>query len=506
MKREFPLSLLLVALLAACGDDVTNSTTNVTGAKTVADLSAAGKCDSSALGELVLNAEDGGLYVCNGKEWISMKGEGGESGCDLNSIEVDGVEGVEIVCGNAKDTVLNGAKGDKGNAGAPGDSGASCVGNKIAEGLQIVCGGVALDTLTDGAVGSQCTAEKFNDGVDSGVVVSCDGAVVDTIRNGRNGTDGAAGTSCTAEPFDDGVESGVVVSCGGAVIDTIRNGHDGTGCVGNRIAEGLEIVCDGIALDTLVDGMKGDPGDDCTGRKIDGGVEISCGGVIVDTLRSASSVRFCGDVVYDATAKLCDTRDSSLYDLVRIGNQTWMKQNLNFDYKINGASYGSYCYQNSADSCAKYGRLYNWAAAMDTATTGCGYGKVCEASGSRIQGICPDGFHLPDTEEMGELFAAVAENLDTAGTALKTATGWYDGDSNYIAGTNSSGFSALPSGNRNGANFSNAGTRSYFWSSSVQTAYYAWIMYLTYANASASLSYSVTSVNSFAVRCLKNED
>ncbi|MBO7500784.1 MAG: hypothetical protein J6T45_05505 [Fibrobacterales bacterium] len=489
----------LTALLVACGDDVTNTdVTNVTGAKTVADLAAAGKCDSSALGEIVLNAEDGALYVCNGKKWASTMGEGGESGCDLNSIEVDGVEGVEIVCGNAKDTVLNGKKGDKGGSGAPGDSGTSCVGNKIAEGLQIVCGGVALDTLTDGAVGSQCTAEKIAEGV----VVSCDGAVVDTIRNGR---DGAAGTSCTAEPFDDGVESGVVVSCGGAVIDTIRNGHDGTGCVGNRIAEGLEIVCDGVALDTLVDGMKGDPGDDCTGRKIDGGVEISCGGVIVDTLRSASSVRFCGDVVYDATAKLCDTRDSSLYDLVRIGNQTWMKQNLNFDYKIDGVSYGSYCYQDKADTCAKYGRLYTWAAAMDTATTGCGYGLLCEASGSRPQGICPDGSHLPDTAEMNELLAAVAENLDTAGTAMKTTAGWLNG----VMGSNSSGFTWLPAGYRstNGTGNGALLSQGHLWSSVQRSSSnrnaYRWSVTDTQENV---ISANDDKRYGYSVRCVKNED
>ena len=44
----------LTALLVACGDDVTNTdVTNVTGAKTVADLAAAGKCDDSSVGEIV---------------------------------------------------------------------------------------------------------------------------------------------------------------------------------------------------------------------------------------------------------------------------------------------------------------------------------------------------------------------------------------------------------------------------------------------------------------------
>ena len=408
MKREFPLSLLLVALLAACGDDVTNSTTNVTGAKTVADLSAAGKCDSSALGELVLNAEDGGLYVCNGKEWISMKGEGGESGCDLNSIEVDGVEGVEIVCGNAKDTVLNGAKGDKGNAGAPGDSGTSCVGNKI--------------------------------------------------------------------------------------------------------AEGLEIVCDGVVLDTLTDGMKGDSGatgPGCSGRTIEGvGVEITCGDAVVDTIAVPSlevPYRTCGRVLYDTTLFLCDERDSSLYATVRIGNQTWMKENLNFDYKIAGESFGNYCYRSSADSCAKYGRLYTWAAAMDTATTGCGGGRWCNPG--KVQGVCPDGWHLPSESDWDTLKVAVG-GYAVAGTALKTATGWYDEDENYVPGTNSSGFSALPSGRwASFYGYGGAGKDAAFWSamSAGVDWTYAEYVYLAYDKA------GMTSSNrekwyGYAVRCVKNED
>ncbi|MBO7131480.1 MAG: hypothetical protein J6V65_04995, partial [Fibrobacterales bacterium] len=132
IRSKIVLSASLALLLGACGDDVTNNTTNVTGAKTVADLAAAGACDESAKGEIVLNAEDGALYVCNGSKWKSVEGaEGGNEGeggegertsCSLNSVTVDGVDGVEIVCGNVKDTVLNGQKGDK---GAPGDTGAT---------------------------------------------------------------------------------------------------------------------------------------------------------------------------------------------------------------------------------------------------------------------------------------------------------------------------------------------------------------------------------------------
>ena len=62
---RFLLSASVPVLLVACADDVTNTdvTNNVTGARTVADLAAAGKCDDSSVGEIVLNEDDGVLYV-----------------------------------------------------------------------------------------------------------------------------------------------------------------------------------------------------------------------------------------------------------------------------------------------------------------------------------------------------------------------------------------------------------------------------------------------------------
>ena len=224
-------------------------------------------------------------------------------------------------------------------------------------------------------------------------------------------------------------------------------------------------------------------------------------------------IELCGAVPYETATHFCDIRDSSVYEMVRIGSQTWMKENLNFDYKIDGVSYGSHCYNNEPDSCAKYGRLYTWGTAMDSVTTGCGELRTCDISGL-AQGVCPNGWHLPDTAEWNALLAAVAENPDTAGTALKTVTGWYDGDEYYSPGTNSSGFSALPGGyavyvgqyenEGNGTHF-HAGDDAIFWASTENGTTRAWAVTLEYNDADARLSAQYHGKNTnHSVRCLKN--
>ncbi len=117
--------------------------------------------------------------------------------------------------------------------------------------------------------------------------------------------------------------------------------------------------------------------------------------------------------------------------------KVWMTENLNI------VTDSSWCYNDSSQYCAMYGRLYTW----DDAIT-----------------ACPSGWHLPDTAEWRRLVEAAGGD-DKAGIKLKSASGWNWNDYNNVSGngTDDYGFSALPGGFGNGRAFYGAGQRSFWW-------------------------------------------
>lgn len=207
---------------------------------------------------------------------------------------------------------------------------------------------------------------------------------------------------------------------------------------------------------------------------------------------------------------LIDSRDGQSYKTVKIGNQWWMAENLN--YAFVGVPYSdgdytsdstSWCYNDSAEYCDKYGRLYTWAAAMDSAGLwstngmGCGYGKICFQK-YPVRGICPEGWHLPDTTEFRTLFNDVGGS-SSAGDMLKSVSGWND-DGN---GSDSYSFAALPAGVYGEGSFKSEGISMAFWSSNNRLTEQTFTAYLNNANTSAALLILRPNFG-FSVRCLKD--
>jgi len=200
-----------------------------------------------------------------------------------------------------------------------------------------------------------------------------------------------------------------------------------------------------------------------------------------------------GGVGGSSYGSLTDSRDGQTYTTVTIGTQTWMAENLNY------AVDSSWCYESSADSCATYGRLYQWASAMGLSAT---YNHT-SASGvisTPHQGVCPAGWHIPTNAEWTILENAVGGE-DLAGTALKSMSGWNEGGN----GTDTYGFSALPAGTRNDGNFYDVGNSAHFWSATEYDTDFVYNRYLFYSDANLNTLNNFKDL-AYSVRCLNDAE
>jgi len=133
---------------------------------------------------------------------------------------------------------------------------------------------------------------------------------------------------------------------------------------------------------------------------------------------------------------------SQTYHTVLIGNQCWLKENINAGTMINQTATQSnneilekYCYDDLKSNCDIYGGLYNWNEMMNYAPSSTG-------NPSGVQGICPTGWHVPSDAEWTQLIDFTngypGGELKEAGTAH-----W---ESTQPQTTNATGFTALPGG------------------------------------------------------------
>ncbi len=181
---------------------------------------------------------------------------------------------------------------------------------------------------------------------------------------------------------------------------------------------------------------------------------------------------------------MTDSRDNKVYKTVVIGDKTWMAENLNYSDSVATPSLikRSHCYGDEPANCDVGGRLYTWAAAIDSVKTyddtnglECGDGKICQLP-TNHQGICPPGWHLPSYTDWEDFIATVGG--PTAGAAVMTQNGWdiLDGNENGYGGTDIYGFSAIPVGTWGKAkpHFFMAGIITSFWSSYENDTDYAY--------------------------------
>ena len=195
------------------------------------------------------------------------------------------------------------------------------------------------------------------------------------------------------------------------------------------------------------------------------------------------SARLNPNIKYDT---MIDPRDKQVYKVVKIKvkahdySQVWMAENLNYADSVKTPSLKgrNWCYNGEEKNCKVGGRYYSWAAAIDSVALAndpkdpldCGFGKTCGLNRG-VQGICPDGWHLPTIHEWGLLSVALG-NAGVAGDSLKALTGWNYAGTADNNGQDAYGFSALPTGRRLSAtSWGKVGTDVYYWSSDELDAY-----------------------------------
>jgi uncharacterized protein (TIGR02145 family) len=189
--------------------------------------------------------------------------------------------------------------------------------------------------------------------------------------------------------------------------------------------------------------------------------------------------------------EMTDARDNQTYQTVTLDDQTWLAQDLNYKTDNN-----SWCYDDDPANCEIYGRLYDWEAALTA---------------------CPAGWHLGSDEEWSTLvkyldrrsepndgfeISKIAGGMMKKTGTIEAGTGlWH---SPNTGATNSSGFSALPSGNRNPAGaYKMLGYHIMFWTSTEYDDSHAWTMMLDMTQKGILRDYTgVTKDYGISVRCV----
>ena len=218
---------------------------------------------------------------------------------------------------------------------------------------------------------------------------------------------------------------------------------------------------------------------------------------------SSDGTSFCSEGVTDY--------DGHQYKTVKIGDQCWMAENLKSTHYADGTEIEEqWAYNNDEALAHTYGRLYNWAAMMHGAASS-------NSNPSGVQGICPDGWHVPSDSEWQELEMTLgmttAEANSTGyrgshgeGRKLKETDEAFLWDVNTSSnGTNNSGFTALPGGEAwpEYEDFEGLTLTAKFWSSTESSSSEAWCRRLGYGSANVYRNY-YDKMQGCSVRCLQD--
>lgn len=157
-----------------------------------------------------------------------------------------------------------------------------------------------------------------------------------------------------------------------------------------------------------------------------------------------------------------DERNGNIYELIKVGEQVWMSQNIDFETP------DSRCYDDKKSNCEKYGRLYTYEAAKY---------------------VCPDGWHLPSDGEWQAMIVQLEKEREGRTLTQEEKKNGFNTD---LAGWGS-----------NSGNYYNKKEIGFYWTSTVKAGNFAWYIYINSLSNDFSKNYH--NINkAFSVRCVKD--
>jgi uncharacterized protein (TIGR02145 family) len=169
--------------------------------------------------------------------------------------------------------------------------------------------------------------------------------------------------------------------------------------------------------------------------------------------------------------------DGNTYLVIQAGRYQWMAENLRVMHDPQGNTLVYHMIENPYLDTSHYGFLYSWATAMDSSDV------------PGVQGICPEGWHLPTDAEWDSL-TEWAGGIEVAGMVLKR-----QGPGN---------FGVLMSGNFNPIQEKEYyfGEEAYYWTSDAFSLHTAWMRHFGYEIRNINRS-TVGRHYGFSIRCVR---
>ncbi len=214
----------------------------------------------------------------------------------------------------------------------------------------------------------------------------------------------------------------------------------------------------------------------------------------------------------EVSSVFVDERDGNSYYCVTIDGKVWMAENLKYLPEVyeptNGSSdearYYVHSYNGSdleealnTENYNTYGVLYNWYAATNGEGTS-------NSNPSNVQGVCPEGWHLPSFSEWQDLVEYAGGELNAGGKLKGTGTEYWNAPN--TGATDEFGFNGLPGGDRGvfGSYF-DLGIYGYWWTSTqhFDLTESAWCPFMHNTDTRLLINNYDKSYG-FSVRCVKD--